>query len=446
MNRRPRFVRASLAGLFWASIASGCGGTGSADPGPGSAADAAATPDVAGEVVAQDGATEEPETCSPASSSLDDRGITAVGETRTGNSLKACHTDQWRFVAAKGSTIRVEVKGAGSDLGVRVVWPDDPLMASPLATMTAAAGASASVEIAPERTGEFVITLGAGEALSATYDLTIECTGGCGLEATRYPIVLVHGWCGFDSVGPYEYFYGVPEYLEERGYHVEVAHLDPYNSTEVRSAQLAVQLDEFASKAHASRLDLIGHSQGGIDSRRAISSLGRGGIVATLVTVSTPHAGTILGDLASGLVPGPNDSVADLLLNLMGGANGHESDSRAAFYTLSEYYMRGQFAAENPDDPRVTYVSWGGHCCILLGNCGDVCDTELMAAYEVLQADSGDNDGLVPVSSMPHGTWRGLVEADHLDEIGQIGGITDPEFDHRAFYLKLARDLAKDGF
>ncbi len=445
MRRLPS-LRARLAGLLWISIATGCGGSGSTEADPGSATDAAAPGNDASEADAHDASSDAAETCSLASGSVDDRGITTVGETRSGIALKACHTDQWRFVAAKGSLLRVEVKSVAADLAVKVGWPDDPGMVSPLAKAMASAGAPASIELTPERSGELVLTVASDDPHPAAYDLSLVCEGGCDLEATRYPIVLVHGWCGFDNVGPYEYFYGVPEYLTQKGFNVEVAHLDPYNSTEVRSAQLALQLDEFAAENRALRLDVIGHSQGGIDSRRAISSLGRGNVVATLVSVGTPHAGTLLGDIAVGLVPGPHDSVVDLLVNLMGGATGHESDSQAAFYTLSEYYMRGQFAAENPDDPRVTYVSWGGHCCILLGECGDTCDTELMAAYEILKASDGDNDGLVPVSSMKHGVWRGLVEADHLDEIGQVAGITDPDFDHREFYLRLARDLAKDGF
>ena len=31
-----------------------------------------------------------------------------------------------------------------------------------------------------------------------------------GYTQTRYPIVLVHGLFGFDSLGPLEYFYGIP--------------------------------------------------------------------------------------------------------------------------------------------------------------------------------------------------------------------------------------------
>lgn len=38
-----------------------------------------------------------------------------------------------------------------------------------------------------------------------------------GYTQTRYPIVLVHGLFGFDSLGPLEYFYGVPGALRSGG-------------------------------------------------------------------------------------------------------------------------------------------------------------------------------------------------------------------------------------
>jgi triacylglycerol lipase len=52
------------------------------------------------------------------------------------------------------------------------------------------------------------------------------------------------------------------------------------------------------------------------------------------------------------------------------------------------------------------------------------------------------NDGLVTVGSARYGTFLGCIPADHLDEIGQIGGQNPGAgnpFDHVQFY----RDLAK---
>jgi hypothetical protein len=34
--------------------------------------------------------------------------------------------------------------------------------------------------------------------------------------------------------------------------------------------------------------------------------------------------------------------------------------------------------------------------------------------------------------------------ADHIDEVGQILGLTDPKFDHLAFYRDRVRELAAE--
>ena len=39
------------------------------------------------------------------------------------------------------------------------------------------------------------------------------------------------------------------------------------------------------------------------------------------------------------------------------------------------------------------------------------------------------------------GRYLGLVPADHIDEIGQIGGLTDPDYDHVEFFRENARML-----
>ena len=51
---------------------------------------------------------------------------------------------------------------------------------------------------------------------------------------TRYPIVLVHGLPGFDSLFGVDYFYGIPSALSKDGARVFFAQVSAANSTEVR--------------------------------------------------------------------------------------------------------------------------------------------------------------------------------------------------------------------
>ena len=61
---------------------------------------------------------------------------------------------------------------------------------------------------------------------------------------TRYPIVLVHGLLGFDSLfGVYDYWYGVPSDLRAGGAKVFIGSVSASNYTEVRGEQLIRHVD-----------------------------------------------------------------------------------------------------------------------------------------------------------------------------------------------------------
>ena len=77
--------------------------------------------------------------------------------------------------------------------------------------------------------------------------------------------VLVYGWLGFERILLWEYFAGVPALYEAMGIRTRVPRLSWGGSTEVRSAQLAEQLESEPGPLH-----LIAHSMGGIDARRPL--------------------------------------------------------------------------------------------------------------------------------------------------------------------------------
>lgn len=55
--------------------------------------------------------------------------------------------------------------------------------------------------------------------------------------STKYPIVLVHGLFGFDSVlGVYDYWYGIGDELRAGGARVYTASVSAANSSEVRGS------------------------------------------------------------------------------------------------------------------------------------------------------------------------------------------------------------------
>jgi triacylglycerol lipase len=81
--------------------------------------------------------------------------------------------------------------------------------------------------------------------------------------ATRYPIVLVHGFMGFKDILGVDYFYQVPDKLRQNGAKVYVAAVSEVNSTSVRGEQLLKQMQQWSAADGVKKFNLIGHSQGG---------------------------------------------------------------------------------------------------------------------------------------------------------------------------------------
>lgn len=80
---------------------------------------------------------------------------------------------------------------------------------------------------------------------------------------TRHPIVLVHGFMGFDDILGVDYFYQVPDNLRKNGAKVYVAAVSEVNTTTVRGEQLLKQMQQWAAVDGVKKFHLIGHSQGG---------------------------------------------------------------------------------------------------------------------------------------------------------------------------------------
>ena len=282
-----------------------------------------------------------------------------------------------------------------------------------------------------------------------------------------YPLVLVHGLDGFKNIGPIDYFYGVADALRKDGHDVEIAVMDAYNSSEVRGAQLLAFVKEVLARTGAPKVKLICHSQGGLDCRLVASTLGAQ--IAAVVTLSTPHHGTPIADVATGDLPGPAKAAVDALLDLLGAAiDGKPNmDAQAALQDLSTQGAAA-FALRHPDSSEVAYYSIAGRSNLASGDeaCGSSNEAPFVARWDAYldpinpllaisgqlldSADSlGPNDGLVPVSSARWGTFLGCVPADHLDEMNQIAGAgpgPGNPFDAILFYRQLAQWMVGQGY
>ncbi len=287
-----------------------------------------------------------------------------------------------------------------------------------------------------------------------------------------YPIVLMHGMAGFGKleVGPIEvtYFKGVVEDLAKHGEAVYVTLAPPYATSEVRAQAVAKQIDDILARTGKAKVNLVGHSQGGLDARVLASpnGLGYGDRIASVTTVATPHRGSKVADAVLGIVDNlPAKTVDDLtgsILKLLE-KTAYELQTDPALRDqvklLSEKYMKEVFNPKYNDDPNVAYKSYAGRSNLRtgIGACDDGVYANEPTKLDAIQGmlfgtavflEEGQlkvNDGLVTVESAKWGVFQKCVPADHLKEVGQLG----PEaasFDHIALFRDIVLRVRQDGF
>lgn len=363
----------------------------------------------------------------------------------------ACTAAVHAAAGAAGSVLTVTLDAWG-DGAARLTAVD----VSGRALAAATVGEGDTLEVPLVATGEVLLRLAADDAAIANdYTLSVACTSGCDRGFTRHPVLLMHGLGGAGSFDGVDYYYGVRDALEADGYVVRNPSVEPFADSARRAEQWAAVVDGLLADGLGRKVNLVAHSQGGLDARYLAAELGYGDRVASIVTIGTPHHGTPVADVLSGAVEAGwadaslVDAGAAAFVELYGldGDDASLTESLAALTTAT----LASFNAGVPDVPGVYYASWSGVTCGALdGDCRDahgdeVVDPMLASLHLILWLDDLDSDGLVPVESAKWGDWRGTIDADHADEIGQFEDTDNPAFDHLAFYRAEVARLAEMG-
>jgi triacylglycerol lipase len=260
-------------------------------------------------------------------------------------------------------------------------------------------------------------------------------SSAAGYTQTRYPIVLVHGLFGFDSLGPVDYFYDIAPALRSGGAAVYVTSVSAANSTEVRGEQLLLQVKQILAATGASKVNLIGHSHGGPTSRYVASV--RPDLVASVTSVGGVNKGSKVADVLIGAAPDVAYDVANGLaglISLISGSPALPQSSRAAAVSLSTAGTAA-FNARYPEGVPTSscgegayqvngiyYFSWSG--AQPWTNALDPADPFL--ALTSLAFGGAKNDGLVSSCSSHLGrVIRDDYALNHLDEVNQMIGISN---------------------
>lgn len=147
---------------------------------------------------------------------------------------------------------------------------------------------------------------------------------------TKNPIVLVPGIFAFDSIASIDYWYQIPSALQSQGAKVHVPKINAFDSSAKRGESLIAQLEQIraASGGTVKKFNLIGHSQGGLTARYVMNT--RPDLVASVTTLNSPHKGSPLADLVTGIAPpGSLQGVAfDVLANAVGNLVNLLSDNK----------------------------------------------------------------------------------------------------------------------
>ncbi len=148
---------------------------------------------------------------------------------------------------------------------------------------------------------------------------------------TTYPVVFAHGMGGFDNLLGYDYWgddYGTfvgdacDEFLEvycngdiDSGQKAYIGQVAAFQSSELRGLDLANDIEGFMATSGATKVNLVGHSQGGLDIRKAARVLyDRYGTtkVRVLISISSPHRGSPVAKYILDLKPGVTSVVSAL--------------------------------------------------------------------------------------------------------------------------------------
>ncbi|PVH15521.1 uncharacterized protein CXQ87_003363 [Candidozyma duobushaemuli] len=225
----------------------------------------------------------------------------------------------------------------------------------------------------------------------------------------KHPIVLCHGLSGFDTLNLFElpqfadtdlemiaesvqgsgisvnYWHGIEDALTKAGASVITARVPPFGTIDQRAERLDALLrekcEDHEEKTHGERLkiNIVGHSMGGLDARYLISKLQTDKSpyeVVSLTTIGTPHHGS---------------ECADFVMDI-----------------LTTSFLK-EFNKEVTNNSNVSYFSYGASMpphgvCVF------------RATYEIIKHEiqkrggtHWENDGMVSVESSKWGEYLGTL-------------------------------------
>jgi triacylglycerol lipase len=261
---------------------------------------------------------------------------------------------------------------------------------------------------------------------------------------TKYPILLVHGifWRDWQL---FNYWGRIPRGLIKNGATIYYGNQHSATSMEICANELKEQILEIIKREKCEKVNVIGHSKGGLDARYAISCLGIDKNVASLTTVGTPHKGCKFVDHLLGKFP---DKFVLALAKKYNSAYLRLGDKTPDFYSGIYDLTTSKCAEFNdkvPNKEDVVYQSVASKMSSMFS-----AGFPLNIGYAMIIRNEGENDGFVTVESSKHGDYlgcystkrkRGVSHGDMIDLMRE----NIHEFDVCEFYVDIVKGLKSKG-
>ena len=265
--------------------------------------------------------------------------------------------------------------------------------------------------------------------------------------STKYPVILVHGLGLRDNIKAVKYWSGLPKILEKKGAQVFLANQDAFNSHIENAIKLRERILKILDKTKATKVNLIAHSKGGLESRYMISKLGMANQVASLTTLASPHRGSFLADTVISWLSNKGwlDNVINFINNYARFLGDEKPDAFSAANNLTVRHMN-HFNESVPNAKQVYYQSYGGTVT------EEYPFWKIRFQYKILQKAQGENDCAVSKDSYQWGYFKGVVKSgqdfgvSHFDIVGMKFVSKQSTFDAEGFIVEIVKGLKEQGF
>jgi len=257
---------------------------------------------------------------------------------------------------------------------------------------------------------------------------------------TKYPIILVSG-LGFHDQNKIVNYWGlIPDFLKAHGADVYTANQQAFLSIPDNAIKLKYRVLDVLDKTKSDKINIIGHSKGGLEARYMTSKLGMHDLVASITTLGTPHRGTHLADIVLGKIPIPNFALSRLV-NIYARIMGDDRpDSMRAVLQVTTQLMK-HFNEEVENIDGIYYQSYAGHIS------KEYPSTLWRTLAGIIKPYEGKNDGMVGVESAKWGDYKGIIQTkeatstSHGDMIGLAQFMGNNKFDAKSFMATIANGL-----